>query len=58
MTKLFPDHYFHIGETSEWKGLGRESEIQEFKKAHNYKSNDELQTYFRSARAEACKQAR
>jgi len=47
MTKLFPDHYFHIGgDEVNGKAWDANSKIQEFKKAHNYKSNDELQTYF------------
>jgi len=47
MTKLFPDHYFHIGgDEVNGKAWDANPTIQEFKKAHNYKSNDELQTYF------------
>jgi len=47
MTKLFPDHYFHIGgDEVNGKAWDANPKIQEFKKAHNYKSNDELQTYF------------
>ena len=47
MTKLFPDHYFHIGgDEVNGKAWDANPRIQEFKKAHNYKSNDELQTYF------------
>jgi len=47
MTKLFPDHYFHIGgDEVNGKAWDANAKIQEFKKAHNYKSNDELQTYF------------
>src|SRR5262249_37684194 len=47
MAKLFPDHYFHIGgdevNGKEWDANPR---IQEFKRAHNLKSNEELQAYF------------
>jgi hexosaminidase len=47
MAKLFPDHYFHIGgDEVNGKAWDANPKIQEFKKAHNYKSNDELQTYF------------
>ncbi len=47
MTKLFPDHYFHIGgDEVNGKAWDTNPKIQEFKKAHSYKSNDELQTYF------------
>ena len=47
MTRLFPDHYFHIGgDEVNGKAWDANPKIQEFKKAHNYKSNDELQTYF------------
>ena len=47
MTKLFPDHYFHIGgDEVNGKAWDANPKIQEFKKAHNYKSNEELQTYF------------
>jgi len=47
MVKLFPDRYFHIGgdevNGKEWDANAR---IQEFKKSHNLKSNEELQAYF------------
>lgn len=47
MTKLFPDQYFHIGgdevNGKEWDANAR---IQDFKKSHNLKSNDELQAWF------------
>ncbi len=47
MAKLFPDDYFHIGgdevNGKEWDANPR---IQQFKKSHNLKSNDELQAYF------------
>ncbi|HJZ66356.1 MAG TPA: family 20 glycosylhydrolase [Candidatus Acidoferrum sp.] len=47
MAKLFPDHYFHIGgDELNGKAWDANPKIQEFKKAHNYKTNDELQTYF------------
>ena len=47
MTKLFPDHYFHIGgDEVNGKAWDANAKIQEFKKAHNYKTNEELQTYF------------
>jgi hexosaminidase len=47
MTKLFPDHYFHIGgdevNGKQWDGNPK---IQEFKKSHSLTSNDALQAYF------------
>ena len=47
MTKLFPDHYFHIGgDEVNGKAWDANPKIQEFKKEHNYKTNEELQTYF------------
>jgi hexosaminidase len=47
MTKLFPDHYFHIGgDEVNGKAWDANPKIQEFKKTHNYKTNEELQTYF------------
>src|SRR5246500_4548805 len=47
MTKLFPDQYFHIGgDEVNGKEWDANPKIQEFKKAHNFKSNDELQAYF------------
>ena len=47
MAKLFPDHYFHIGgDEVNGKAWDANPKIEEFKKAHNYKTNDELQTYF------------
>ncbi len=47
MAGLFPDHYFHIGgDEVNGKAWDANPKIQEFKKAHNYKTNDELQTYF------------
>jgi len=47
MAGLFPDHYFHIGgDEVNGKAWDANPRIQEFKKAHNYKTNEELQTYF------------
>src|SRR5262249_34957445 len=47
MAKLFPDHYFHIGgDEVNGKAWDSNARIQEFKKAHNFKTNDELQAYF------------
>jgi hexosaminidase len=47
MAALFPDEYFHIGgdevNGKEWDAKPR---IQEFKRAHGLKSNEELQAYF------------
>jgi len=47
MTKLFPDHYFHIGgDEVNGKEWDANPKIQEFKKEHNIASNEELQAYF------------
>ncbi len=47
MTKLFPDHYFHIGgDEVNGKAWDANPKIQEFKRAHDYKSNEQLQAYF------------
>ena len=47
MAKLFPDHYFHIGgDEVNGKAWDANPKIQEFKKAHNFKTNEELQAYF------------
>ncbi len=47
MTKLFPDHYFHIGgDEVNGKEWDANPKIQEFKKSHNLASNDALQAYF------------
>ena len=47
MTKLFPDHYFHIGgDEVNGKAWDANPKIQEFKKSHNFKTNEELQAYF------------
>src|SRR3984957_11806467 len=47
MAALFPDAYFHIGgdevNGKQWDGNAR---IQEFKRAHGWKTNEELQAYF------------
>jgi hexosaminidase len=49
MTKLFPDHYFHIGgDEVNGKQWDANPKIQEFKKSHNLPSNDALQAYFSS----------
>jgi len=47
MTKLFPDRFFHIGgDEVNGKAWDANPKIQEFKKTHGYKSNEELQSYF------------
>jgi len=47
MTKLFPDQYFHIGgDEVNGKAWDANPKIQEFKKSHNLKNNEELQAYF------------
>jgi hexosaminidase len=47
MTKLFPDHYFHIGgDEVNGKQWDANAKIQEFKKSRNLASNDALQGYF------------
>jgi len=47
MVKLFPDHYFHIGgDEVNGKEWDANPKIQEFKKSHNVKTNEELQAYF------------
>src|SRR5215467_688256 len=47
MARLFPDPYFHIGgDEVNGKEWDANPNIQEFKKAHNLKSNEELQAYF------------
>src|SRR5215470_3629563 len=47
MSKLFPDKYFHIGgDEVNGKEWDANPKIQEFKRARNFKSNDELQAYF------------
>jgi hexosaminidase len=47
MTKLFPDHYFHIGgDEVNGKQWDANPKIQEFKKSHALKDNAALQAYF------------
>ncbi len=47
MTKLFPDHFFHIGgDEVNGKQWDANPKIQEFKKSHNLATNAELQGYF------------
>ena len=47
MTKLFPDHYFHIGgDEVNGKQWDANPKIQEFKKSHKLASNEALQAYF------------
>jgi hexosaminidase len=47
MAKLFPDNYFHIGgDEVNGKEWDANKKIQEFKKSHNLKSNEDLQAYF------------
>ena len=47
MVKLFPDNYFHIGgDEVNGKEWDANRKIQEFKKSHNLKTNEELQAYF------------
>ena len=47
MTKLFPDHYFHIGgDEVNGKEWDANPKIQEFKKSHNLATNEALQAYF------------
>jgi len=47
MARLFPDRFFHIGgDEVNGKAWDANPKIQEFKKAHGYKSNEELQSYF------------
>src|SRR6266516_574391 len=47
MGKIFPDHYFHIGgDEVNGKEWDAKPKIQEFKKSHNVKTNEELQAYF------------
>ena len=47
MVKLFPDNYFHIGgDEVNGKEWDANPKIQEFKKSHNLKTNEELQAYF------------
>src|SRR5579864_4950646 len=47
MTKLFPDHFFHIGgDEVNGKEWDANPKIQEFMKAHQLKNNEALQAYF------------
>ena len=47
MAHLFPDHYFHIGgDEVNGKEWDANPKIQEYKKAHGIKDNQELQGYF------------
>ena len=47
MVKLFPDNYFHIGgDEVNGKEWDANPKIQEYKKSHNLKTNEELQAYF------------
>ena len=47
MAELFPDEFFHLGgDEVNGKQWDANPEIQKFKKAHDLKSNDDLQTYF------------
>ncbi|HET8967242.1 MAG TPA: family 20 glycosylhydrolase, partial [Candidatus Acidoferrum sp.] len=47
MAKLFPDQYFHIGgDEVNGKEWDVNPKIQEYKKSHNLKSNEELQSVF------------
>jgi len=47
MTKLFPDHYFHIGgDEVNGKEWDANPKIQAFMKTHGLKDNEALQAYF------------
>jgi len=47
MAKVFPDHFFHVGgDEVNGKQWDANPKIQEFMKAHDFKSNEELQAYF------------
>jgi len=47
MTKLFPDHFFHVGgDEVNGKQWDANPKIQEFIKTHNLKNNEGLQSYF------------
>jgi hexosaminidase len=47
MTNIFPDRYFHIGgDEVNGKQWDANPKIHEFMKAHNLRSNQELQQYF------------
>jgi len=47
MAELFPDEFFHLGgDEVNGKQWDANPEIQKFKKAHDLKTNDDLQAYF------------
>ena len=47
MAALFPDHYFHIGgDEVNGKEWDANPKIQQFKREHYFKTNEELQAYF------------
>jgi hexosaminidase len=47
MTKLFPDHFFHIGgDEVNGKQWDSNPKIQQFMKSHSLKNNEALQAYF------------
>jgi hexosaminidase len=47
MTKLFPDHFFHIGgDEVNGKQWDANPKIQQFMKSHSLKNNEALQAYF------------
>src|ERR1700677_250162 len=47
MTKVFPDHFFHIGgDEVNGKQWDANPKVQEFMRAHKLKSDQELQQYF------------
>ena len=47
MAALFPDEYFHIGgDENNGKQWKENAQIQEFMRAHGYRTTAELQTYF------------
>ena len=47
MAGLFPDHYFHIGgDEVNGKQWDANPKIQEFKRSHGIKNNEDLQAYF------------
>jgi hexosaminidase len=47
MAELFPDDFFHLGgDEVNGKQWDANPEIQTFMKSHNFKTNDDLQTYF------------
>lgn len=47
MARLFPDAYFHVGgDEVNGKEWDANTKIQDFKKSHNIKTNEELQAYF------------